>query len=105
MAKPKKATRATAGESIVNREPFDASALSGRSYETDTGYMSAGEAKRYKEAKPHYTVRSYGTPIAWHSEKGWDMSADKHSPTTSRHQSVVRNAIGHFMGGHDGARQ
>jgi hypothetical protein len=103
MSKPKKVTRAAAGESITNREPFDASALSGRSYETDTGYMSTGEAKRYKESKPSYTVRSYGTPIAWHGEKGWEMSADKHSATTSRHQGIVRRAL--FDDGHNGARQ
>lgn len=102
MAKPKKANRANAGESIVKREAFDASALSGRPYDTDTGRMSPAEAKRYKEAKPSYTVRSYGTPIAWHGEHGWDMSTDKHSSTTSRHQGIVRRAI--FQDGHDGAR-
>ena len=99
----KKANRQTAGSSIVAREDFDASALSGRGYETDTGRMSPAEAKRYKEAKPSYTVRSYGTPIAWHGEHGWDMSTDKHSSTTSRHQGIVRCAI--FQDGHDGARQ
>jgi bisphosphoglycerate-dependent phosphoglycerate mutase len=99
----KKATRKTAGEHIVARKEFDASALTGRSYDTDTGRMSAGEAKRYKESNPTYTVRSYNTPIAWHGDKGWEMSSDKHSPTTSRHQSITRAAI--FTQGHDGARQ
>lgn len=101
---PKKANRQTAGESIVAKEAFDASALSGRPYDTDTGYMSPDQAARYRSANPTYTVRSYSTPIAWHGDKGWEMSTDKHSPTTSRHQGIVRNAIGHFMDGHDGAR-
>jgi hypothetical protein len=102
MTKPKKATRKTAGEHIVNKEAFDASALTGRPYDTDTGRMSPGEAQRYKEAKPNYTVRSYSTPIAWHGEKGWEMSSDKHSATTSQHQGIVRRAL--FDQGHDSAR-
>jgi hypothetical protein len=99
----KRASRKTAGEFITARKEFDASNLNGRSYDTDTGWMSAGEAKRYKESNPTYTVRSFSTPIAWHGDKGWEMSSDKHSPTTSRHQNIVRSAI--FQQGHDGARQ
>lgn len=101
--KPKKATRKTAGALIVAREDFDASALSGRNSETDTGIMSPTQAQRYKEAQPSYTVRSYATPIAWHGKYGWEMSTDKHSSTTSRHQGIVRRAI--FDEGHDKAKQ
>lgn len=99
-----KTNRAKAPDFIANRVPFQASALSGLAgSRQDTGMMPQGEAERYKSANPNYTVMSYGTPIAWHGESGWDMSTAKHSKTTSVHQGVVRRAV--FQQGHDGARQ
>ena len=103
MARLAKTNRAKAPDFISSKVPFQASALSGREGSVhDTGMMPASERERYKSANPSYTVMSYGTPIAWHGEKGWDMSAAKHSKTTSVHQGVVRRAI--FQDGHDGAR-
>jgi hypothetical protein len=106
MAK-KKVSNAKAGPSIAAKEDFEGSNLSGQSvsYTPDSGRMSRDEADRMASEKPNYVVKSYATPIAWHGEKGWSMAKDKHSSTTSRHQSVVRGAIGHFVSGHDGARK
>lgn len=38
-----------------------------------------------------YVVYSYSTPIAWHrSGLGWYIVDQKFSPTTSKHQSIIR---------------
>jgi hypothetical protein len=99
-----KTNRAKAPDFIASKVPFKASALSGlEGSRQDTGMMPQSEAERYKDANPSYTVMSYGTPIAWHGDQGWDMSKAKHSSTTSRHQGIVRRAV--FDDGHNGARQ
>jgi len=41
-----------------------------------------------------YHVMSYGTPIAVHHEGGWMYPDVSHSPSTGKHQSIVRRAIG-----------
>lgn len=42
-----------------------------------------------------YVVYSYRTPIAWwDATTGWVIPDVKYSPTTSRHQSIVRLAVG-----------
>lgn len=42
-----------------------------------------------------YVVLSYDTPIAWwDATTGWVIPDVKYSPTTSRHQSIVRLAVG-----------
>ena len=42
-----------------------------------------------------YVVLSYDTPIAWwDATTGWVIPDVKYSPTTSRHQSNVRLAVG-----------
>lgn len=42
-----------------------------------------------------YVVYSYSTPIAWwDATTGWVIPDVKYSPTTSRHQSNVRLAVG-----------
>lgn len=42
-----------------------------------------------------YIVWSYSTIIAtWTEEGGWSLNNAKHSSTTSRHQSIVRKAVG-----------
>jgi hypothetical protein len=43
---------------------------------------------------PDYTVMSYNTPIAVHHEEGWHYPDVSHSPTTGKHQSIVRGALG-----------
>jgi hypothetical protein len=40
-----------------------------------------------------YIVYSYSTPIAWFYGGGWNVTTDRFSATTSRHQSIVRRAI------------
>jgi hypothetical protein len=103
----KKVANKDAGSAIANREDFEGSSLRGRSvtYTPDSGRLAPEHAERLASDNPSYVVSSYGTPIAWHGEKGWTMPAQKHSVTTSKHQTQVRNAIGHFLDGHDGARQ
>ena len=99
-----KTNRAKAPDFISSKVPFKASAMSGVEGSVhDTGMMPSSERERYKGANPSYTVMSYGTPIAWHGEHGWDMSTAKHSSTTARHQGIVRRAV--FQQGHEGARQ
>ena len=43
-----------------------------------------------------YCVWSYDTPIAWHSELtgGWTVPDVKYSLTTTKHQTIVRVAVG-----------
>jgi hypothetical protein len=100
-----KTTRAKAPDFISSKIPFQASALSGVEGATDPGRMSDDETREYRKSNPSYTVRSYGTPIAWHGDAGWQQSTTKYSSTTSRHQSIVKRALNdHFQNGHDNAK-
>lgn len=40
-----------------------------------------------------YVVYSDGTPIAWCASGEWTMTHEKHSATTTRHQSRIYTAI------------
>lgn len=40
-----------------------------------------------------YVVYSYETPIAWRASGEWTMTNEKHSATTTRHQSSIYTAI------------
>lgn len=52
-------------------------------------------SKFVTRAKEAYVVYSYNTPIAWwDATTGWVIPDVKYSPTTSRHQSIVRLAVG-----------
>jgi hypothetical protein len=108
MNKPQrldKTTRAKAPDFISSKMPFQASALSGVEGTTGPGLMSDDETREYRNSNPTYTVRSYGTPIAWHGDAGWQQSTTKYSSTTSRHQSIVKRALNeHFQSGHDNAK-
>lgn len=42
---------------------------------------------------PTYVVYSYGTPIAYSQDGAWYVVNQKFSPTTSRHQGIVRRAL------------
>jgi hypothetical protein len=76
----KRINQRQAVEAIRNKEEFKAGALSG-------GWVSS-----YPEG---YVVRSYSTVIATHIEDElWLCDDKKYSVTTSRHQSIVRQAIG-----------
>ena len=110
MAKRKSLTEMVG--SIANREEFDGSSVSGRQVGDGdnligrTGRMGRDLVEQMRSESPNYVVHSYGTPIAWHGNKGWTMPDTKYSVTTSKHQSYVRRAISdHFVTGHDGARQ
>lgn len=55
-----------------------------------------------------YVVYSYATPIAWHisydtgsavANPRWVMPNEKYSLTTTRHQAIIRTALGDFMNG------
>lgn len=99
-----------AGSYIAARLPFEGSNLYGEVKEPGstvgyTGRMKPEDVEAIRKDNPSYIVSSYGTPIAWHGARGWQMPATKFSQTTSVHQSKVRGAIGHFLDGHDGARQ
>jgi hypothetical protein len=74
-----------------NGEEFTAAAMSGVVGATDTGRMPEANALAYRSTNVLYTVRSYGTPIAWLTPAGWIVSDVKYSATTStRHQPIVR---------------
>jgi hypothetical protein len=97
MAKPKKTSNTKAVPLIQGREPFQGSNMAGH----EGGPASMGwlrgthfhdQIDRLKN--PDYTVTSYGTPIAVHHEGGWEYPDVSHSPTTGKHQSIVRRAIG-----------
>ena len=98
----KKVSQADVAPLISQRQPFQASTLRGVPGQAGTGRMSDDEIRSYRQSNPSYTVLSYGTPIAWHHEGGWQVSPSKYSMTTSRHQSIVKRAI--FQQGHDNAR-
>lgn len=40
-----------------------------------------------------YIVYSYHTPIAWHIDGYWTIPDEQYSPATSRHQSIVKEAM------------
>ena len=66
-------------EAIRNREEFKAGSLTGR----------------YSNLPVAYEVKSYNTVIATHIVSGlWLCDDGRYSKTTSRHQSIVRQAIG-----------
>lgn len=83
---------------IARREPFVASALSGkRASVTDSlgrlpreyrdGYYMAAE-------RGAYAVFSYGTPVAWVTDEGAvTVPAERYSVTTSKHQSIARRGL------------
>lgn len=105
MARVSKVNQAKAHDFIASKVPFQASALSGVEGTTGTGMMSDDETREYRQSNPTYTVRSYGTPIAWHGDAGWHVSTSKYSVTTSKHQNTVRRALNmHFNSGHDNAK-
>lgn len=63
-------------------------------YWSSTGRLPSEWVQRIRNEQPDYVVFSYGTPIAWHSEKdGWTKPPLKYSITTTRHQSLVFTAI------------
>jgi hypothetical protein len=106
MAKPKRTSNTNAGPLIAGRVPFQGSNMYGHAggptqlgWLSPNAYYSAGRNKEFSEQigrlkNPDYTVMSYGTPIAIHHEGGWHYPDVSHSPSTGKHQSIVRGALG-----------
>lgn len=66
----------------------------------DTGWLGVVRATALNLADADYVIYSYATPIAWHTHYGlWVVPDVKYSVTTTRHQSLVRDAI--HGAGHD----
>lgn len=84
---------------IPNLKPFRNSTGSfvGQTYPIGFGRLS--EKWRARLSDTHmtfgieYIVYSYATPIAWYADGQWEMPYAKYSATTSRHQSIVMQAI------------
>lgn len=96
----RKANRNTAPELISAREEFEASALSARwDVFPSLGYLPDEYAVKILTdrdgagARGLYVVYSYSTPIAWFDGETWTIPPIKYSPTTSRHQNIVRYGV------------
>lgn len=97
MAKPKRTSNTNAGPLISGRIPFQGSSMRGHEGgPSQHGWLSGTQfSEQISQLKnPDYTVMSYGTPIAVHHEGGWHYPDVSHSPTTGKHQSIVRGALG-----------
>ena len=97
MAKPKRTSNTNAGPLIAGRVPFQGSSMRGHEGgPSQHGWLSGTQfSEQISQLKnPDYTVMSYGTPIAVHHEGGWHYPDVSHSPTTGKHQSIVRSALG-----------
>lgn len=75
---------------------FDAGNVWGREGGGDTGRLSTGWAKLYRDHQHGretvlYTIYSYSTPIAWRTRKGWVRVGETFSISTTSHQSALYN--------------
>lgn len=86
---------------ISKREPFKAAALTGDWFSSGSGWPSFGWLPQDARASltevletgaDVFVVLSYATPVAWFSDwtGGWEIPEVKYSPTTSKHQTYVR---------------
>ena len=87
-----------AGDLIASRIGFTGNNLYGvvtsfNSVIYEMGRIPQEFGHQLKTDQPDYIVYSYGTPIAWHSGKGWFIPNIKYSVTTSKHQNYVRRAV------------
>jgi hypothetical protein len=94
----KRTSNTKAGPLIQGREEFKGSNLAGvKGAPSSHGWLSGTQFSKQLEDVANttdYHVRSYGTPIAVHHAGGWIYPDVSHSPSTGRHQSIVRQAIG-----------
>ena len=94
----KRVSNTNAGPLIAAREPFKGSNMTGGSgAPSQHGWLSRTQFSQQLADvanKTDYHVMSYGTPIAVHHEGGWIYPDVSHSPSTGKHQSIVRRAIG-----------
>jgi hypothetical protein len=83
-------------ERIINRQPFEASSLSGKymNYTPSAGRLGDEYNRLIADFKTGaYVIFSYATPIAWFGANGWYVVEQKFSSTTSKTQTYVRRAI------------
>lgn len=94
----KRVSNTNAAPLIQGREEFKGSNMAGvKGAPASHGWLSGTQfSKQIADVAntTDYHVRSYGTPIAVHHEGGWIYPDVSHSPSTGRHQSIVRQAIG-----------
>lgn len=86
------------GGAIARMEDFKSNTGSMRgsktSYTPSSGRMPSAEAEKMAGHNVDYVVHSYATPIAYHHSGGWEYPDVSYSSSTSKHQSIVRGAIG-----------
>ncbi len=94
----KRTSNTNAGPLIAAREPFKGSNMvGGKGAPSSHGWLSRTQFSDQLAKVANttdYHVMSYGTPIAVHHEGGWIYPDVSHSPSTGKHQSIVRRAIG-----------
>lgn len=94
----KRTSNSKAKSLIQGREAFKGSNMEGvKGAPSSHGWLSGTQFSKQLEDVANttdYHVKSYNTPIAVHHEGGWIYPDTSHSPSTGRHQSIVRNAIG-----------
>jgi hypothetical protein len=94
----KRTSNTKAGALIQGREEFKGSNMQGvKGAPSSHGWLSGTQfSKQLADVAntTDYHIKSYNTPIAVHHEGGWLYPDVSHSPSTGRHQSIVRQAIG-----------
>ena len=82
---------------VQNRLEFKMSAsLGGSNYRLVVGRLPLEYIQQFDAAglaPDYYVVHSYATPIAWYANGVWTLPDIKYSPTTTRHQNIVRRGI------------
>jgi len=94
----KRTSNTNAGPLISAREPFKGSNMEGvKGAPASHGWLNQTQFSEQLAKVANttdYHVKSYNTPIAVHHEGGWIYPDVSHSPSTGKHQSIVRRAIG-----------
>ena len=98
-----KVNQKTAAYLVRQKKPFEASALTGGWFGAFTPTKGPTLGRLPQEHRPPlakalrkgsvYIVLSYETPIAWSVNGQWVVPGVKYSPTTTKHQHIVRRAI------------
>ena len=90
-------TNRTIGAAIARREVGarnSTGSLQLSSHIGTRGWLSSALIDRMVKENPTDIVYSYDTPIAWYGAQGWVVPKASYSATTSRHQGIVRRAVG-----------
>ena len=93
----KRTSNTNAGPLIQGREEFKGSNMEGvKGAPSSHGWLNGTQFSQQLADVANttdYHVKSYNTPIAVHHDGGWIYPDVSHSPTTGRHQAIVRRAI------------